>query len=33
MNVAVGGHWGGKYGVDDQIFPQQMEVEFVRVYQ
>lgn len=33
MNVAVGGHWGGKFGVDDQIFPQRMEVEYVRVYQ
>ena len=33
LNVAVGGNWGGKHGVDDSIFPQSMEVEYVRVYQ
>ena len=33
LNVAVGGNWGGKYGVDDNIFPQKMEVDYVRVYQ
>ena len=33
LNVAVGGNWGGKMGVDDRIFPQRMEVEYVRVYQ
>ncbi|MEI7735218.1 MAG: glycoside hydrolase family 16 protein [Ferruginibacter sp.] len=33
MNIAVGGNWGGKYGVDDKIFPQKMEIDFVRVYQ
>ena len=33
MNIAVGGNWGGKYGVDDKIFPQKMEVDYVRVYQ
>jgi beta-glucanase (GH16 family) len=33
MNVAVGGNWGGKYGVDDTIFPQKMEIDYVRVYQ
>lgn len=33
LNVAVGGNWGGKLGVDDTIFPQRMEVEYVRVYQ
>jgi beta-glucanase (GH16 family) len=33
LNVAVGGNWGGKYGVDDSIFPQKMEVDYVRVYQ
>ncbi len=33
LNVAVGGNWGGKYGVDDAIFPQVMEVDYVRVYQ
>lgn len=33
LNVAVGGNWGGKFGVDDSIFPQRMEVDYVRVYQ
>ena len=33
LNIAVGGNWGGKYGVDDSIFPQTMEVDYVRVYQ
>ena len=33
LNIAVGGNWGGKYGVDDSIFPQTMEIDYVRVYQ
>lgn len=33
LNVAVGGNWGGKFGVDDSIFPQKMEIDYVRVYQ
>lgn len=33
MNIAVGGAWGGAQGVDDSIFPSQMEVDYVRVYQ
>jgi beta-glucanase (GH16 family) len=33
LNIAVGGNWGGKFGVDDNIFPQRMELEYVRVYQ
>lgn len=32
MNIAVGGDWGGMQGVDDAIFPQVMEVDYVRVY-
>lgn len=32
MNVAVGGDWGGKQGVDDTIFPARMQVDYVRVY-
>ncbi len=32
LNIAVGGSWGGKYGVDDSIFPVKMEVDYVRVY-
>jgi beta-glucanase (GH16 family) len=33
LNVAVGGNWGGKQGVDDSIFPATMEIDYVRVYQ
>lgn len=33
LNVAVGGNWGGQQGVDDSAFPQQMLVDYVRVYQ
>lgn len=33
LNIAVGGGWGGQKGVDDSIFPQRMEVDYVRVYQ
>lgn len=33
LNIAVGGDWGGKYGVDESIFPCTMEVDYVRVYQ
>ena len=33
LNIAVGGNWGGAEGVDDSIWPQRMEVDYVRVYQ
>lgn len=33
LNVAVGGNWGGQKGIDDSAFPQQMLVDYVRVYQ
>ena len=33
LNVAVGGDWGGQKGVDESIWPQRMEVDYVRVYQ
>jgi beta-glucanase (GH16 family) len=32
LNLAIGGDWGGEKGIDDSIFPQRMEVEYVRVY-
>jgi len=32
LNIAVGGNWGGAQGVDPEIFPQSMEVDYVRVY-
>lgn len=33
INIAVGGNWGGKHGIDDAVFPQKMLVDYVRVYQ
>ena len=32
LNLAVGGNWGGAKGIDDSIFPQQFEVDYVRYY-
>lgn len=34
MNIAVGGAWGSAGGpVDDSVFPQQLLIDYVRVYQ
>jgi beta-glucanase (GH16 family) len=33
LNVAIGGAWGSMQGIDDEAFPQTMEVDYVRVYQ
>lgn len=33
INLAVGGNWGGKKGVDDNVFPATMEVDYIRVFQ
>ena len=33
LNIAVGGNWGGVKGVDTSVFPQRLEIDFVRVYQ
>ena len=33
LNVAIGGNWGGKKGIDESIFPVRMEVDYIRVYQ
>lgn len=33
LNIAVGGFWGGLKGIDAKIFPQKMEIDYVRVYQ
>ena len=32
LNIAVGGDWGGSQGVDASIWPQKMEVDYVRYY-
>ncbi|MEO9967267.1 MAG: family 16 glycosylhydrolase [Reichenbachiella sp.] len=33
INIAIGGNWGGIQGVAKDIFPQEMKVDYVRVYQ
>ncbi|WP_237390953.1 family 16 glycosylhydrolase [Chryseobacterium sp. KMC2] len=33
LNLAVGGMWGGKEGIDDLVFPQKYYIDYVRVYQ
>ncbi|WP_187696560.1 family 16 glycosylhydrolase [Xanthovirga aplysinae] len=33
LNTAVGGNWGGAQGIDNTIFPQQMQVDYIRVYE
>jgi beta-glucanase (GH16 family) len=33
LDIAVGGNWGGHDGVDENIWPQKMVVDYVRVYQ
>jgi len=32
INLAIGGGWGGKKGIDNTIFPQQFVIDYVRVY-
>ena len=32
LNLAVGGNWGGAQGVDESVFPQKMEIDWVRVW-
>ena len=33
LNIAFGGNWGGARGIDDSVLPQQMLVDYIRVYQ
>jgi len=33
LNLAIGGTWGGAQGIDNTIFPQTYEIDYVRVYQ
>lgn len=33
LNLAIGGHWGGKMGIDNALFPHKFIVDYVRVYQ
>jgi beta-glucanase (GH16 family) len=32
LNLAIGGSWAGRYGVDEDAFPQALQVDWVRVY-
>lgn len=32
LNLAIGGDWGGAQGIDDSIFPQKFEIDYVRYY-
>lgn len=32
LNIAVGGNWGGAQGVDADIWPQRLEVDYIRVF-
>lgn len=33
LNLAIGGNWGGREGIDDSLFPHQFLVDYVRIYQ
>lgn len=33
LNLAVGGNWGGKKGIDESVFPATMKIDYVRVFQ
>jgi beta-glucanase (GH16 family) len=33
INLAVGGRWAGRHGVDESAFPAKLEVNYVRVWQ
>ncbi len=33
LNLAIGGNWGGQRGIAEGIWPQRMEIDYVRVYQ
>lgn len=32
INLAIGGGWGGKMGIDDSIFPVEYRIDYVRIY-
>ncbi len=32
INLAIGGAWGGKKGIDDSIFPVEYRIDYVRIY-
>lgn len=32
LNFAVGGNWGGRYGIDSTAFPQSFQIDYVRLF-
>ena len=32
LNLAIGGSWAGRYGIDDSAFPQALQIDWVRAY-
>jgi beta-glucanase (GH16 family) len=32
-NLAVGGQWAGRYGVDDTVLPRSLDADYIRVFQ
>jgi beta-glucanase (GH16 family) len=32
LNLAIGGTWGGRQGIDDSLFPHRLVIDYVRVY-
>jgi beta-glucanase (GH16 family) len=33
LNLAIGGAWAGRHGIDDSAFPQSLQIDWVRAYQ
>jgi len=33
LNLAIGGAWAGRHGIDDGAFPQSMDIDWIRAYQ
>ncbi|HEY3781900.1 MAG TPA: glycoside hydrolase family 16 protein [Fimbriimonadaceae bacterium] len=33
LDLAIGGNWGGRKGVDDSIFPSKFAIDYVKIYQ
>ncbi|TVR50581.1 MAG: glycoside hydrolase family 16 protein [Puniceicoccaceae bacterium] len=33
LNLAIGGGWGGRHGIDKALFPHRFEIDYVRHYQ
>jgi beta-glucanase (GH16 family) len=33
LNLAIGGDWAGRHGIDDAAMPQRMTIDYVRIWQ